>query len=288
MSHQDRAGITPDPELSALWRTAAETGDSAAPPTAVDARILAAARAAVASAPARRRQRWKDWLAPLSLAAVAVIGVSVTLRVADEDERRQRQEYPRDASPPAARPAEPVSAPAASRQLSGQDAASPQPAVSGERRREVPPAREAAAKAFAGAPADAARAEAVVPAPAAPAAPLAPASSRSDELTATRGDVAPRRPPADFAAKAANDGVAREKATNPQASPPEAIAESQANLSRHANPPTPRAWLARIRELRDSGKIDEARASLRRFRETYPDIPLPDDLLRDARFGARP
>jgi len=38
------------------------------------------------------------------------------------------------------------------------------------------------------------------------------------------------------------------------------------------------AWLQRIRELRDSGALDEARASLREFVRRHPQAAVPDDL----------
>lgn len=44
------------------------------------------------------------------------------------------------------------------------------------------------------------------------------------------------------------------------------------------SPEVRKAWLHRVRELRDDGQLDEARASLREFHRRYPDAPLPDDL----------
>ena len=37
-------------------------------------------------------------------------------------------------------------------------------------------------------------------------------------------------------------------------------------------------WLQRIRERRDRGEIEQARASLARFIVTHPTTPVPDDL----------
>lgn len=39
-----------------------------------------------------------------------------------------------------------------------------------------------------------------------------------------------------------------------------------------------RAWLDRIRELREAGETEAARESLREYRRRYPQQPLPDDL----------
>lgn len=44
------------------------------------------------------------------------------------------------------------------------------------------------------------------------------------------------------------------------------------------SPEVHRAWLQRIRELRDAGDLEAARASLHEFRRRHPDQPLPDDL----------
>jgi len=44
------------------------------------------------------------------------------------------------------------------------------------------------------------------------------------------------------------------------------------------SPQTRRAWLDRIRELRDAGELEVARESLREYRRRYPDLDLPGDL----------
>ncbi|WP_058834838.1 hypothetical protein [Luteimonas abyssi] len=44
------------------------------------------------------------------------------------------------------------------------------------------------------------------------------------------------------------------------------------------SPEVHRAWLKRIRELRDAGRIDEARESLDELRRRFPDLRVPDDL----------
>ena len=38
-------------------------------------------------------------------------------------------------------------------------------------------------------------------------------------------------------------------------------------------------WIERIRQRRDSGDLDSARASLGALREAYPALGLPDDVL---------
>ncbi|MDH5821626.1 hypothetical protein QFW77_01275, partial [Luteimonas sp. RD2P54] len=44
------------------------------------------------------------------------------------------------------------------------------------------------------------------------------------------------------------------------------------------SPRVHRAWLARIRELRDEGELEAARDSLREFHRRHPEVALPDDL----------
>ena len=74
-------------ELHALYRE----GSQAEPGPALDAAILAAARKEVQAGPVRRPAVWwRRWLPATSAIAVAVLGVSLTLRVMDEAERSQR------------------------------------------------------------------------------------------------------------------------------------------------------------------------------------------------------
>ncbi|HET6720318.1 MAG TPA: hypothetical protein VFH22_11755, partial [Rhodocyclaceae bacterium] len=99
-----------DSELQALYRAAAQAaGDE--PDARLDARILAAARTASGERQARRQRPpaawWKRWLVPVSVTAVAVLGVSLTLRVNEEqaalEAARQMAEAPpagRSASAP--------------------------------------------------------------------------------------------------------------------------------------------------------------------------------------------
>ena len=44
--------------------------------------------------------------------------------------------------------------------------------------------------------------------------------------------------------------------------------------------PAPAAWLEEIRGLYRQGRVAEAEARLRAFRDAYPGHPLPDDLGR--------
>ena len=44
------------------------------------------------------------------------------------------------------------------------------------------------------------------------------------------------------------------------------------------SPEVRRAWLRRIGELLQEGRVDDAKASLAEFRRRYPDVTLPPDL----------
>ncbi len=44
------------------------------------------------------------------------------------------------------------------------------------------------------------------------------------------------------------------------------------------SPEVRRAWLRRIGELLQEGRVDDAKASLAEFRRRYPDAPLPPEL----------
>ena len=118
-----------DEALAALYRGLPRDD----PPPAVDAAILAAARASVIAKP--RRQ----WAVPVSLAAVLVLSVGVTLRVFEERPDTQSMQAPAAppvaAPPSAASPSEPApsapSPPSATAQYTQAPAAAVPPANAG-------------------------------------------------------------------------------------------------------------------------------------------------------------
>ena len=79
-------------ELQALYREAAQ----AEPDAMLDRKILDAARAELRSAgeakARRRRPWWQGWLSAASALAIALVGLSLTWRVMDQQERDLRQE----------------------------------------------------------------------------------------------------------------------------------------------------------------------------------------------------
>lgn len=288
------------------------------PSAALDARILAMAQrgAGVEAAPGRHhRHRWPAWLAvaaSLTAAAGLVWRLEPVLHpapgvryeapasvAADTDPNGQRQpiEYVRqDAAAVVAAPPPPPPVPAA-------EMVSPEPPPT-TASAPVVRARQAAAPV-------AAAEVAVKPAPAAANAPAAaePAMSKPNAVESDRSlaQEIPRRPtPAsvESSAAVAVSGATAPAAPSPQAARAATAAQDRAMRAKSedstiltmpppqldragfdASPPvtsdTPevqKAWLAHIRELRDAGKPDEARASLKAFIERDPKASVPDDL----------
>jgi hypothetical protein len=88
------------------------------------------------------------------------------------------------------------------------------------------------------------------------------------------GAAAPPPPPSPVTASppaSSTEGVAEFPAAGP------AVSDS-GDASKVENRFSPQQWLQHIRELHDHGDLDAAKASLRRFRDQYPDITVPDDL----------
>ena len=267
------------------------------PDAVLDARILAAAHAAVSSpAPVARRRR--GWIVPLTAAASVSLAVGLAW---------QLQPPPA----PQAAPAEPVMSAAGAAHEQGQavvhapDAVPPpppadaivrpmpapmvrQPASASDTARiareaahaEVAADPVAAAPAFVPSPAPAVMADAVpvASAPPPPPAPPAPAqaamartSSTLDTVivggTAVREQAKRTRNEAEAAADAAvSEPFA--KAMDEEDVPPATM-----------NAPAARdAWPRRIGELQQQGRIDDAKASLAEFRRRYPDAVLPQEL----------
>lgn len=274
-------------ELHALYREAAQ----AEPDATLDRKILDAARAELRDAGEAKARRpppwWKGWLPVASALAIALVGVSLTWRVMDQQERDLRQE---------------MQAAEAVRERSAGAAASVAPAQNATEASSVPRApapvaennSRAESKALKHAPPSVSE-PATIPAPSA-AAPMAPVLA--DEMLkkgqrAEQEDLRERRDA--NAAMGAASSPARQagklEAGRPAAaSSGEVAADSLAGPAAKSAvgsvslPPvdaaTPEAWLMQIRELRAAGRGTEAAQSLARFRARYPDFVLPDDLLK--------
>ena len=278
------------------------------PDAALDACILAAAHAALAPAPIAKRRR--GWIVPLTAAASVSLAVGLAWQLqppppapsvspADTAAASAGQahdgEHPvmrsmEAAPPPTARamrsPPMPMTSPATQAVLVEDDARIARERAPAE---PVADARAAAPEFVPAPPPEAAMAETMPvevmapplapPAPPAPATPAAPQaalgrSAATDEAVSVSGTrVRPeaKRARAQNEAEAAADAATLDtfsKAMDEDDVPP---ATMDAPAARDA-------WLRRILELQQQGKIDEARASLAEFRRRYPDAVLPPEL----------
>jgi len=114
-----------------------------------------------------------------------------------------------------------------------------------------------------------------VPAPAAARSPASPAPPPSPPAP----PPAPPSPPSPPAALA--DVGARAQRAESQALLLESIEDMPDDIEPPATVDAPEvraAWLARVRELLDTGRIADAKASLREFHRRHPDAELPPDL----------
>lgn len=304
--------LTPEErELARLLGRPATT----APSARVDEAVLAAARAAVGAArapataapasspapgaPARRPRTRLPAVLGVAASVVFAVGIAWQLKFDDPSTATAR--------PAAVNVAADAAAPAPARAPAAPEAAAPEPA----------PTREPA-QAPAAPPAPAKRQAPPPPAPPAPAAAAAPAAPMVEAVEADRYNAAAPAPaPAAMAAeppaeeRATLDAIQvtgskietpREKPLlrNQRTAPAlSARSEMPAPASKMAAPATfggqpdssaittavdadallpRRQWIERIRERRDAGDLETARASLRRYLQHYPEVRVPRDL----------
>ena len=279
------------------------------PDAALDARILAVAHAAVSS-PTPVATRRRGWIVPLTAAASVSLAVGLAWQlqppppapsVSPADTAAASAGQARDGEQPVMRSMEPAPPPTA-RAMRSPPMPMTSPAtqavlvednarIARERAPAEPvaDARAAAPEFVPAPPPEAAMAETMPvevmapplapPAPPAPATPAAPQaalgrSAATDEAVSVSGTrVRPeaKRARAQNEAEAAADAATLDtfsKAMDEDDVPP---ATMDAPAARDA-------WLRRILELQQQGKIDEARASLAEFRRRYPDAVLPPEL----------
>jgi len=217
------------------------------PPRALDEAILGAARRSV--------QPWtRRWAVPLSLAAVVVLSVVVTLRIQHEQPGieqpapvRKEDQVARQAAEQVKPAAEPVARTLQQRSMTRKEAeafssAARDQAVAEYRVAEAAPARTAAATA---------------PAPQLEAPALAKRADTASEVGSAAGSVA--APPAPAAAAPAMRAMKRER-----------IAEERPAAL------TPEKELERIADLRKQEKHDEADKALAEFHKRHPDFKLTE------------
>jgi hypothetical protein len=258
------------------------------PGAKLDARILAAAQAALQPQQPPVRHPRRSWIGPTALAAslVLAIGLAWQLRPpaslpapaatdagsADTDEASmQAFQSPSSTPPPMARtmpmpvpPAEAMVVATPKQESSAADTATAsQPGAAPPPTPPAPAAPAMVAEAAVAAPqtSEPARAQAPVMA-------KATASDAMRERTAASGTVAAEnREDARRGADAATlDAIA---VNDPEEDVPPATADAPAVRD---------AWLERIGELLRQGKTEDARDSLAEFQRRYPDAPLPPGL----------
>ena len=319
--------LTPEErELARLLGRRAEQG----PPPALDAAILAAARAAVdapvqqapaAGAAVRARRPRPRWPAVFGIAASMVFAIGIAWQMRPEPPPIPAEAQIASAPTPDDRPADAASGYAAENSSAAAvDAAEPSPPPSATAARPraataepAPAAAAASAKAEPATPPKPAPVMAPPPAPmadstfAAPAAPpppvappQAPAAALEDystpaPLAAPSAAMKARRAatPTSDVADAGQDGTeergdarAARQAATARTAPGVMRRASDAGLSAaavqaevQADAQLPRRqWLQKIRERRDGGDRDLARASLERYLQQYPESRLPKDL----------
>lgn len=265
--HQDQDSPS-DPRLSLLYRQYS----SAEPSLEVDRRVLAAARAALADRPLRRRGWWPRWRTPLALATTLALSLTLALLherppgelPAERGLARQTPEVQRNgSSTDSLKEARPTSA---------ADLAAPAPAVARPAAAPASTQPEPRAK-KARSPigvneSDGHQAKGQVAAEQA----LPKASDQAAPVEAKRESL-PTAPAAMGAATGSRDEGRLQSAPSPpaRAAAPE-LAKSRADMAR-----SPSVWLEEIRALRREGKVEEAERQLREFRRAHPDYALPDD-----------
>jgi resuscitation-promoting factor RpfA len=270
-----------DAPLSRAYREAAHPE----PSPALDARILEAARQAVARPAARKHSRWSAWAVPLSTTAVLVLGLTLLFEM-------QRQ-APDSMAPPGA-----LDYPAPG-EMGG---AVPQPAEPTMPRRggaqEVPvqqlpvPQGEAMdrAEGLGGvaeqAPAAAPERRGGEQRPGGPMAaepqPFPAQAGASSTQPAAKAEA--RAMPAPMADQSTADSAAAPPAifTVPDREQAPAAPFSQTERTRKAVaapvPQGPEHWVEKIRKLLREGRLEEARKELEKLQQTHPGFALPEDL----------
>ncbi|KAF1687990.1 hypothetical protein B1992_00700 [Pseudoxanthomonas broegbernensis] len=314
MNHNDP--LTPEERELATWLAqAADAGPSPAADARIlaaarqavgaDTDTTQAATGHAAPIPlARHRRRRRAWPTAMGLAASVALAVGVAWQLREPPRPQAATEAAADL-PAAAVNGDARRAPSARDEAVAADIPSAIAPARAPTRAAAPIAIEPTAPSPAGAEkATAARsagsagkaaAEAVAeralpvppPPPPAPIAPAAPVPSPAAPVPSPRADVMARpRPAPDTTMRAAED-TARMAAPPPPMDmaepPPAASAPAPARALQadafHADDDGPAAhWLQRIREQREHGDLDGARASLARFARSHPGYPIPHDL----------
>jgi resuscitation-promoting factor RpfA len=297
MKFPDTPSLTP--EERDLAQRIAQSGPPREPSSALDARILAAARVAATATPAATSARLlprRRWPVALGLAAslVLAVGVAWRLRPLPETPADSRPEAPArsaarsvaasapveamvEAQPPAASDSSvAATAPAAETQP---PAPTPLKSAAVEMR-EVAQDRGEPAVVF-DLPAQSTAAKMATPSAAPMADDAAPQAFESTASSRRAAAIAPSTPPAATQAQSASNEAARAAIAGVAADTGALHADEPADDVPPATADSPAvrdAWLQRIRGLVDDGDVAAARASLHEFVRRYPTFALPEDL----------
>ena len=283
------------------------------PDAGLDARILAAAHAAVSTVPAGNRRR--GWIVPLTAAASVSLAVGLAWQLQPPPAPSVSAVHtPVAGADPARATGQPVKHSIEDAPMPSADAvqSKPMPMPMGPPPREATPVEDNARIAREIAPAEpvpeaSGSAPVFVPSP-------PPEAAMADAMPVTAMPPPPAPPPPTTPAPAAPAAVPSQAAMARSAQADGAVSVSgtvlkaQAKRVRQQNeaqaaaetstldafantgdeeevppatmdaPAARDAWLRRIGELQQQGKIDEAKASLAEFRHRYPDVVLPPEL----------
>lgn len=272
------------------------------PSAVIDAAILARARAA--------RPRRNRWMGPVSIAAVLVLGIGVSLRMQLDQPGIETSDPLREASPPSEYSLPPAEEPPAPPPATATDAAKLSTPSKPAAAQPLPPPKPAAAKPLADAPRPQPGAAAFTPSPppvqpTRPAAPPASAASPPPAAERQRLAAPPASPPP--AANALPQAPAAARVPQPAARSEEAAAVGrvqEAPAAGTAAPPSakredaqldalgvrelrksvaadsdPARELERIAKLREVGQHADADIALAEFRKRHPDYRIPEAML---------
>jgi len=251
------SGSEPDDEFEAYLKQRPPVDqrktppESLEPPPELDRVVIGKARRAIQGPTPLLHFRAPGWALPVGLAATIVISFSVMLelgvRAAKQKDGLVVASQKTNASTATNEAASPAAASASGRQA---ESSTPTAALPRIATAPWPPVRR-------------------------------PASSSEPTITAidpsvrdeTRARVAQREHAAMRLESYSAPGTPTNSPTSavpPTPAPPEASAPSKP-----ASPPDPAAWLLQIEKLRTDGRATQAGQEFKRFREAYPDYPVP-------------
>jgi hypothetical protein len=286
-----------DPRLDAAYRDAATDE----PPAAIDERLRAAARRAVAAGPqsleARARgeaqRSWAArWRVPVSIAATVVVAVTLSYMVEREDAQLARVDGHPGTAPPqavAVAPSEGANAPVPAAAPTPDLAQAERAAKSANRLERETAERPPPIPAPGGADGPTtngmlakeaerrqAASDTAPPASPPPQTRIAPAETQTAPAAATS---VPPPAPAPMARPAPARDLAEPSGRDRAfADRPGRMERGAAAVSAEQKPRTLEEWLGELRRLKAAGRTDELAKELAEFRKRFPDYKLPADL----------